>query len=125
MSSFAATRFHTAARPRMFDVHGETVDYLAGDAAEDADPVALTVIFQRMADGANGSDGLATSYQGDAACTVQVADLPTEPPPQSTLVRDGVTWAIRRTERKDAWTWVLHLGRPDDERRLPGRRGGT
>lgn len=120
MTSAAAARFNAACRPRMFALHGEIVKLLRNVTD---DPQDLTVIWQRgAADAPQTPDGLgAQDYRGEAQCVALFADLPTAPGPQATITRNDEIWTVRHAQRQDADTWILHLSRQNDKRRMPGR----
>jgi hypothetical protein len=120
MSSSFANRFNLAARPLLWESHSEIVDLVVDGASS-----PLRGVWRRVQPEAPDADGLGMqSYAGDTTFVVKVADLPTDPGPTATIVREQETWAIRHIERQDEWTWILHLSRPDPEVRMPARLRG-
>jgi len=115
VSSAHADRFNAAARPRLHDVHGETVELRLPDGSTGS----LVGIFRRVtalgeADAGVGMQG----FTGDATLTVLRENLLGELPAKTRIVRDDVEWVVTHYERQDAWTWVLHLSRPNGQLRM-------
>ena len=124
MNSPHGIRFNQQARPRLWAVHSEVVALrtVVGGLPQTAD---LRGVWQRIQPEAGSSDGVGLQgYAGEATLVVQVADVPQPPGPEAEIDRHGETWVIRHVERQDAWTWILHLARPDAEVRMPARLRG-
>jgi hypothetical protein len=122
MASRMAERFNARARPRLTAEHAETVTLT--DTFQD-EPVSLPARWRRLQPLGNDADGLGlVAYTGQATAVVLRSDMATDPGPESTITRNGETWAIRFVEPLDEWSVILHLSKPEDEDRMPGRLRG-
>ncbi len=118
MSSPFAERFNALARPMLWQQHAETVVYRR-PGQPDAD---LRLIFLRQDPAKQDQESL-EEFHATATAVVKFVDLP-KPDGKALLIRNEVTWAIRRIERQDAWTYVLHLAQPKADLRLATRGRG-
>ncbi len=117
MSSSFATEFNEKARPMLAAIHAETVTVKIKDTPD----APLIGTWRRVLPNiATDVDGLgAQGYTGEATITVNIANLAEPLPAKARIVRNGEEWTVRHTERQDEWTWILHLGRPDKDIRMP------
>ena len=117
MPSAFATMFQAAARPMLWRIHSEVVQYLDSDSSTRE----VRVIWRRIKPDSEDADGLGlTSYRAQAIAVVRAEDLP-EPHGAAEIERAGERWAIRLIELQDEWTWKLHLAQPIDITQLPER----
>jgi hypothetical protein len=115
-SSMASTRFNTACRPRMHEIHREDVElHIPGQAAR-----IITVIWRRQQNALvpAGSDGIGLlGHSGQAAVALLKSHYPDMLPPRTEIVRRGERWAVRHQASADEWTWTLHMSEPDYDQR--------
>lgn len=119
MPSAHSTFFNAKARPQIWASHSEVVSL----RMRSGELVDMTGVFKRVQpDNTGDVDGIgAQGYRGGATIVIKVADFPTPPGDGDTITRNGEEWTVRHAEPQDAWTWILHLARPDAERVMPGR----
>lgn len=119
--SAGADYLNTYGRPDIWVEHGETVSLYDTDVAVGLQPSDLSVIWRRiMPDnrqyGMEGEE--AETFSGTSTAAVRKTDMASPPGPKSYVVREGQRWEIRDVERKDEYTYVLHLAIPDGQNRI-------
>jgi hypothetical protein len=117
MSSDHATKMNNRARVLLWRAHAETLFLEDGGSTRE-----LLGTWRRVMPEGGENDKGSQGYQGTAMAVVKFADMPDLPGADAVFIRNDERWAIVHGEPQDEWTWILHLARPDQHRRIPSSR---